>query len=52
MNLGTRPRHSLRMMLEIARLSDEERPTQLSEIASWTGISRRYLEQLDRKSVV
>jgi Rrf2 family cysteine metabolism transcriptional repressor len=34
------------MMLEIARFSDDETPVSLQDIASWTGISRRYLEQL------
>lgn len=33
-------------MLEIARFSDEETPVSLQDIAAWTGISRRYLEQL------
>jgi Rrf2 family protein len=33
-------------MLEIARLGDPEAPLSLAEVATWTGISRRYLEQL------
>lgn len=46
MKLGTRARYSLRLMMEVARLSDGRRPVNLQEIATWTGISRRYLEQL------
>jgi Rrf2 family protein len=33
-------------MLELARLSDAEAPVPVQELATWTGISRRYLEQL------
>ena len=46
MHVPTRGRYSLRLMLEIARLGDAEAPASLAEIAAWTGISRRYLEQL------
>jgi Rrf2 family iron-sulfur cluster assembly transcriptional regulator len=46
MRLTTRGRYSVRLMLEIARFSDDETPVNLQEIAAWTGISRRYLEQL------
>jgi len=33
-------------MLEVARFSTPEEPASLKELAIWTGISRRYLEQL------
>ncbi|MBI5477527.1 MAG: Rrf2 family transcriptional regulator [Deltaproteobacteria bacterium] len=46
MRISTRGRYSLRMMLEIARFSDDETPISLQDVATWTGISRRYLEQL------
>jgi len=46
MKLGTRPRYSLRMMLELARLSEGDRPVAMQDIATWSAISRRYLDQL------
>ncbi len=46
MKLSSRARHAVRLMLEVSRLGDGERPVQLSEIASATGLSRRFLEQL------
>ncbi|MFH0899271.1 MAG: Rrf2 family transcriptional regulator [Pseudomonadota bacterium] len=46
MRLGTRARYSLRMMIELARLCDGANPVSLQEVSNWTGISRRYLEQL------
>lgn len=46
MKLGTRARYSLRMMIEIAGQSDASCPINLQDVASLTGISRRYLEQL------
>ena len=33
-------------MLEIARFSEPGTPVSLAELAAWTGITRRYLEQL------
>lgn len=46
MNVSTRARYSLRLMLEISRFSDGESPVSLQDVATWTGVSRRYLEQL------
>ena len=46
MRLSTRGRYSVRLMLELARLGADETPVSLQELAAWTGISRRYLEQL------
>ena len=46
MKISSRARHAVRLMLEVARLSDGVTPVQLSEIARITGLSRRFLEQL------
>jgi len=47
MKLSTRARYALRAMIHIARNNNgEQHPINLSEIASKTGISRRYLEQI------
>ncbi len=46
MRLSTRARYALRMMLDVARHSDDESPVSLSAVAERTGISRGYLEQL------
>jgi Rrf2 family protein len=46
MKLGTRARYSLRLMAEVARFSVDDAPVHLSDVALWSGISRRYLEQL------
>jgi len=46
MRVSTRSRYSLRLMMEIARFSDEDVPVGLQDVATWTGLSRRYLEQL------
>jgi Rrf2 family cysteine metabolism transcriptional repressor len=46
MKLSSRARHAVRLMLEISRLGDGEKPVQLSQVAKTTGLSRRFLEQL------
>lgn len=46
MKISSRARHGVRLMLEVARLSDGRTPVQLSEISGITGLSRRFLEQL------
>jgi Rrf2 family cysteine metabolism transcriptional repressor len=46
MKLSSRARHAVRLMLEISRLGDGEKPVQLSEVAKTTGLSKRFLEQL------
>lgn len=46
MKLSTRARYALRSMIEIARLSNDSKPTSLERVAQSTQISRRYLEQL------
>ncbi len=46
MKISSRARHAVRLMLEVARLSDGKTPVQLSEVAKITGLSRRFLEQL------
>ncbi|MCP4606505.1 MAG: Rrf2 family transcriptional regulator [Proteobacteria bacterium] len=46
MKISSRARHAVRLMLEVARLSDGQTPVQLSEVAKITGLSRRFLEQL------
>jgi Rrf2 family protein len=46
MKIRTRARYSLRMMMTIAKLSDNGDTIGLGEVAKHCGISRRYLEQL------
>ncbi len=46
MKLSTRARYALRMMVSIARQTDEGESVSLSDVAGKTHISRRYLEQL------
>ena len=46
MKLTTRARYALRAMIQIARNSVGGKPVNLSDIASNTSVSRRYLEQL------
>jgi len=46
MRISTRGRYALRMMLDIARHSDEGSPVSLSTVSERTGISHGYLEQL------
>ncbi len=46
MKISSRARHAVRLMLEVARLSDGYTPVKLSDVASVTGLSRRFLEQL------
>ena len=46
MKIRTRARYSLRMMVAIARLSADDAPVGLGDVARRCGVSRRYLEQL------
>ena len=46
MKISSRARHAVRLMLEVARMSDGKTPVQLTEVAKMTGLSRRFLEQL------
>lgn len=46
MKIRTRARYSLRMMITIAKLSDNGSKVGLGDVAEQSGISRRYLEQL------
>ena len=46
MRISTRGRYALRMMLDIARNSDNGSPVSLSSVSERTGISHGYLEQL------
>ena len=46
MKLSTRARYALRAMIQIARGRVDGKPVNLSDIASRTWVSRRYLEQL------
>ena len=46
MKIRTRARYSLRMMMTLAKLSDNGDTVGLGEVAKHCGISRRYLEQL------
>jgi len=46
MQMRTRARYSLRMMLAIARLSTRGDPVGLRDVSMHCGVSRRYLEQL------
>jgi Rrf2 family transcriptional regulator, cysteine metabolism repressor len=46
MKLSTRARYGLRMMVELARLTDEKNPLQMGKIARVTGLSENYLAQL------
>ncbi len=46
MKISSRARHAVRLMLEIARMSDGKTPVQLTEVSNLTGLSRRFLEQL------
>lgn len=46
MKLSTRARYGLRMMVELARLTDDQNPLHLGKIARITGLSENYLAQL------
>ena len=46
MKLSTRGRYALRMMLDLAKNEGGEKPVSLTAVASRTGLSRGYLEQL------
>ncbi len=46
MKLSTRARYALRMMVSIARQSNDGKAVSLNDVAEKTRISRRYLEQL------
>lgn len=46
MKFSTRSRYGLRMMVELARLQQEDRLIQLKRIAEITGLSNNYLGQL------
>lgn len=46
MQLGTRARYSLRMMLCMGKLTAQGQTITLTDIAKTSGISRRYLDQL------
>ncbi len=46
MKLSTRARYGLHCMIAVSRRAGCERPVSLEEVASWTGLSKRYLEQL------
>jgi len=46
MRISTRGRYALRMMLDVAKHSDNGAPVSLSSVADRTGISHGYLEQL------
>ena len=46
MKLSTRGRYALRMMLDLAKNDGGDRPVSLTAVATRTGLSRGYLEQL------
>ena len=46
MRISTRGRYALRMMLDVAKHSDDGAPVSLSSVSERTGISHGYLEQL------
>jgi Rrf2 family protein len=46
MKISSRGRYALKMMLDIALNGGDERPVSLSSVASRTGLSHGYLEQL------
>jgi Rrf2 family transcriptional regulator, cysteine metabolism repressor len=46
MKISSRARHAVRLMLEVARLSDGRTPVKLSEITQISGLSQSFLEQL------
>ncbi len=46
MKLGTRARYAVRLMLEVARLGAGEALVNMRTIASTTGISKAYLDQI------
>ena len=46
MKLSTRARYALRMMVEIAKQTNDDKKVSLSQVAKSTNLSRRYLEQL------
>lgn len=46
MKLSTRARYALRMMIEIAKETNDDKTVSLSQIAKSTNLSRKYLEQL------
>jgi Rrf2 family protein len=45
---STRVRYALRLVLDVSRASVDGRPVSLDEVATRTGISRGYLEELVR----
>lgn len=46
MRISTRPQYALRLMLDICRHADEDKPVHLREIATRNNLSKGYLEQL------
>jgi Rrf2 family protein len=44
--LSTRARYALRMMLDVARHAEPDRPASLAAVSRRIGVSRGYLEQL------
>jgi Rrf2 family protein len=44
--LSTRARYALRMMLDVARYAEPEKPVSLAAVSKRIGVSRGYLEQL------
>jgi Rrf2 family protein len=46
MKLSTRARYALRMMVELAKMTDGNSTVTLGQLARATSVSRRYLEQL------
>jgi len=46
MKLSTQARYAIRSMLAISRLSENQRPVSLGEVAKRAHLSRKYLEQL------
>lgn len=46
MRISTRPQYALRLMLDICRHAEEDKPVHLREIATRNRLSKGYLEQL------
>ena len=46
MRISTRPQYALRLMLDICRHAEEDKPVHLREIATRNNLSKGYLEQL------
>lgn len=46
MKISTRPRYALRLMMDISRHGQREKPVHLREIATRNNLSKGYLEQL------